>query len=392
MAISTNKYRHKIKLIYNQDGKILEFNKDSITNLIINYDYDKFNMPMMYLKISLEKSLIDYMIKNKNNKYMGIYIDKFIYDDPLQISTNCIKDQFIYFMDENLNDIDKLDYNDDNTLSTNQRVVTIGLMKLQNIDDNKKTISGIYNNTSLLEIILSQLTHMKLLMEPLPKDKEVNKFFIPVYNSVIKFLDYLDKQYSIYNKNYRFFIDYDKTYLLSNSGNPVPSIDETYNRIIFDVTDISSPNTRIEGMSIDDNAQSYLIHITNSDISMFQNKSVVKSTNTIIGVNEEGKKNTSSINNNSTIDTKQKVKFVKTSNLNYVNNIKDNIESSSIIVNIIKSEIDSSIITMNKEYLIRNHPDTRINGKYLLSSKKEIYTRKDDGFIISCIFSLRKIS
>ena len=392
MGVSTNKYRHKIKFIYNQDGQIKEFNKDSITNLIINYDYDKYNMPIMYIKISLEKSLIDYMIKNKNDKYIGIYVDSFIYGDNLQISTGHIKDQFIYFMDENLNDVSVLDYNKENTDSTNQKLVTIGLMKLSNIDNNKKVVSGIHHNTSLLEILLSNLTHMKLLMEPMSNDTEINSFFIPVYNSIVNFLEYVNNQYSIYNTDYRFFIDYDKTYLLSNSGIPVPSIDEKYNRIIFDVSDLTSNNSKIEGMSIDDDAQCYLIHITNNDISMFQNKSVIKATNTIIGIDTEGNTSTVSLDNNSTIDTKNKVQIIRTTNLNNINKIKNNIETSSTIVNIIKSEIDSSIFTINKEYIIRNHSDTRINGNYLLISRKEIYTRKDDAFVISCVFSLRKIS
>jgi len=392
MAITTDKYRHKIKIMYEQDGTLKEFGKESITNLIVNYDYDKYNMPLMFLKISLEKTLIDDMIKNKSKKFITLYIDKFVYGQSIQIYSSYVKDQFIYFMDENLNDNNSLDYNSANSDSTNQRLITIGLMKLANINDNKCTISGIYNNVGLLELLLSNLTHMKLLMEPLPKNQEVTNFSIPILNSVIKFIDYVSNQYSVYNTNYRFFIDFDKTYLLSSVGKSVPSSDEKYNKVIFQVADIASTNSRIEGMTIDDNAQCYIIHLTNTDLNMFQNKAVTMNNNTLVGVDSQGNTTTVALNNDSTIDTKSKVEVIKTTNLDNISNIKNSIDTNNTIINIIKSEIDSTILTINKEYIIQGHSDTRINGNYLLASKKEIYTRKDDDFSINCIFTLRKIS
>ena len=74
-------------------------------------------------------------------------------------------------------------------------------------------------------------------------------------------------------------------------------------------------------------------------------------------------------------------------------NTKAAIESASVIVSVKKSEIDSTIFTPNKEYQIKHYSDnSEYNGKYILSYKKEILLRQDDGYIGSVMIGLRKVS
>lgn len=390
--LSNIQYRYDIKFIYDFDGKEKEFDRTCITSLIINHDYDQYNMPLMYIKLSLDKAQIDYLIKNKNDKYINLTVDKFINNNKMKISTSYIKYRFIYFIDSNLNDMNNYDFNNTNKHDTVQREITIGLMKLENIDNNKRSISGIYRNCSILEILLSNLTHMKLLIEPDVNNTKVPIINIPIISTISKFIKYINDNYGIYNSMYRLYYDYDKTYLLSSSGKGIPSTDEKYNTILFNINESGTSSSRLQGMTIDDESSSYIIDLDQTDLNVIEDKSTTKSRNKIIGIDSQGNTKEININNNSSIDNNTKAEIIKVNNLKNIDILKSNIDTNRQIVNIVKAELDSSIFTINKAYYIKNHIDKKINGQYILSSKKEVYIRKDDNFLVNCLLTLRKIS
>ena len=59
---------------------------------------------------------------------------------------------------------------------------------------------------------------MKILVEPLINNTQIENITVPPVDSVMKYLAYLNSKYNFYNDQYMFFIDIDKTYLKSNSG------------------------------------------------------------------------------------------------------------------------------------------------------------------------------
>ena len=396
MALSEVKYKYHIKMLYDYNGKQLVFDETNILGFIIDKSYDSLNMPLLYLKVSLDKRIVNYIYDNRDKKFMTIYIDKFVDSDnkSISISSSYIKDQFMCFVDANMKSNIDYDYaNKDDEKETVQRIVTIGLMKLDNINNNKKVVTGVYQNEYIQDILLSELSVTKLVLEPLGAYNKKVSINVNNVTTMTKFVKFIADNCGIYNSSYRLYYGLDKTYLLSSSGKGIPTSDEIYNKIIFNVNkEGKSESSKCEGMSIDDNAKAYKIDIDESDIKMNQNTGSSKSKNNIVGIDAYGNTKELDIYNSSDIDTKKKTEVYRMNNLNNINYIKSKVDGNRTYVTIAKSKVDASIFTLNKEYYVRNHSNANYNGKYIISTFQEIYVRNDDSFELNTIIKLRKIS
>lgn len=243
-------------------------------------------------------------------------------------------------------------------------------------------------------MMLKYLSHIKLLMEPFSNNKTIDNFIVPPITSVTNLVKYFDDYFGLYTTPYRLFYDYDKTYLISSSGNAVPEYgDESYS-IIINVNKTTTLESKLQGIMTDRKQKAYFIDIDSKDINMYQDEATDKSFNTIITVDANGnyKKVKLETENIDTSKEKTVIERVHNDNIEIANKMKRIIEDKSIYVNVVKTEIDTSRITINKEYIIRNFDKLGYrNGKFLLSRKREIYTLDNDNFILSCIMTFRKI-
>ena len=73
---ASNVYKYKIEFTYDKDGKTYVYNYERILSLIIDYDYENKNMPILLLRVGIDKSLLDHMISNEN-KTLILTIKKF---------------------------------------------------------------------------------------------------------------------------------------------------------------------------------------------------------------------------------------------------------------------------------------------------------------------------
>ena len=68
------------------------------------------------------------------------------------------------------------------------------------------------------------------------------------------------------------------------------------------------------------------------------------------------------------------------------------IDSSSVVLQVTRSELDGSLFTPNKEYVIKNYSEySDYNGRFILSSKKEVFIQQDNEFISNTVLTFRKI-
>lgn len=386
-----NIYRYNIKLEYEIDGVLLSIETNRIHSLIIDYDYDLKNMPILYAKISLDKKILDDMKKNIGKKTIKLTINKFIDNIKPVIEREYIKDEFIYFMDNNINTSEDLDYNNE-TKGKNEyhTMVTIGLAKLDLINNNKILINDIFKNTSIINILCKNLSHMKLLIEPLVNNKIIDNMVIPPLDTVTKFIDFVNSQYSLYNTKYRLFYDFDKTYILSSEGNKVESVDELYSTVILNVENTISRKSKIQGIEIDNERNAYLIHLDATDINIAKNMYASTSYNNIVGINGNGETKEIKLNSDEKIN-RTKIERFRNNNLDKLNHIKNEIDNN-LVITITKNDIDTSVITINKEYYIRNYNKLKNNdGKYILLRKREIYLRSENNFVLTNILSFKQI-
>lgn len=393
--MNTNIYKYDIEIEYMYNDKPYTFDSKNIHTLLIDYNYDDRNMPIMYLMIALDKKIIDDMIKYKDEKTVVVTISKYIDNVEPRIKQNYVKDTFIYIIEPNLNYNENIDYaNGNNNSEDINKIIKIGLMKQDLLINNKKEINCIFNNSNAIDILYSNMKHMKLLIEPLDNNITYNSLIIPPLSSITEYVKYIDDQHAIYNTKYRLFYDYDKTYLLSSRGNAIKSIDEGYSTIIINIHDTISMNAKSQGLIDDEDRRAYLLNVDANDINIFEDELTSKKFNNIIGIDSKGNYLKTEINTKDTLNkySKSEIQKFNSDNLSKLNVISSEIELNSNIVNIIKNDLDTAVFTINKEYYINFYEKLKdMTGKFLLGRKREIYTRDNDKFILTNYLTFKKI-
>lgn len=396
MAISIS-YSYKIEAKFVLDGKEEPILSEGVTSLITNYDYDNNNIPIIYMGVKLETALYNKMVINAEKASITLTISRAKNKSQYAVYTTYIKDRFTYTMSTNP------DYNialekqsgTDNQVMQNYREGFLALIQINTTDNNKKIINNIIKNSNTTSIIHKYTSHMKMVMEPIHKDKLFKLLIIPPLESVAKLLRYLHKQTNFYRQGYRYFVDFDKTYLLSAEGNPVDARDGLYSTITININDPVKDDTSYQtGIVKDTKNKTYIININANNTVMDVKKSEDKIFNKIMGVDSYGNTRELELNIPRTEGSSDKLRLerVPSDNMDYANYLKDSIENKTILLSITKTEIDTSLITPNKEYIVHNYPSfSEYNGRFVLSYKKEVFANQNGIFINNIIFGLRKV-
>jgi hypothetical protein len=381
-------YRYSIELRYKYNNDIIVMDSKSIRSAIIDYDYDDRNMPMVFVTLSIQKDVLNDMILNSKDKTVILYISKFLNNkDGFKISEKYIHDEFIYFLPNNLVYDKEIDDNKDN-----YKEITLGLMNLTLINNNKRLINDVVKSTSLMDIIINHTSHMNMIIKPI-RSLMINSFIIPPLTTVTNLIKYLDQYFNLYQSPYRLFYDFDRTYLLDSSKNYVASKDDDLSSVMINISENTDYQSKEQGIDINKQLKTYIMPLNVKDTNIYEDKVTNISYNTIVGIGSTGENKSVELGFDSNV-TKNKVSIerLNTNNLDRLNIIKSNIHNTSKYINISKTEIDTSVLTMNKSYTIKNISKLSENdGEYILSRKREVYTVDDQNFILSTLLNFRKI-
>lgn len=386
-----NSYKYNIQLTYMMDNIEINLDYKNILTMAIDYDYEKKNMPTLLIRVGIDKSIIDHMIANKDNTII-LSITKFKESNGIHIRKPVIKSEFFYFLDNNMSFTDDIDYGNKENKENKDiyKIISLGLIQKDIVLNNKTLINTVYKDTHLLDIICDVFKEKNLVVEPFVNNDDIKSLIVPPMETVSKFLMYLDDRYTFYNTPYRFFYDFNKTYLLSSSGRGVPVKNEKYNSIFIYVDNTITDKSKFDGMKEDSELKAYMINVDAAAINISVDKATTISYNQIIGINSEGEYQSVNINSNLDGD-RYKVTRLSNERFDVLDNLKNELESNNIVINIIKGELDSTVFTLNKEYYIKNYDKLADkNGKFLLSAKKEIYIKESEYFNMTTIFTLKK--
>ena len=386
-----NSYKYNIQLTYMMDNIEINLDYKNILTMAIDYDYEKKNMPTLLIRVGIDKSIIDHMIANKDNTII-LSITKFKESNGIHIRKPVIKSEFFYFLDNNMSFTDDIDYGNKENKENKDiyKIISLGLIQKDIVLNNKTLINTVYKDTHLLDIICDVFKEKNLVVEPFVNNDDIKSLIVPPMETVSKFLMYLDDRYTFYNTPYRFFYDFNKTYLLSSSGRGVPVKNEKYNSIFIYVDNTITAKSKFDGMKEDSELKAYMLNVDAAAINISVDKATTISYNQIIGINSEGEYQSVNINSNLDGD-RYKVTRLSNERFDVLDNLKNELESNNIVINIIKGELDSTVFTLNKEYYIKNYDKLADkNGKFLLSAKKEIYIKESEYFNMTTIFTLKK--
>ena len=363
-----------------------------ISSILIDYDYEKNNMPIIVIKAAIDKNLVDDIIVNaeKNSMIFGLYT--YNPNESIPIKKEYIKKEFTYLIYEQPNKTKSLE--EDNTDgSTLYRSITFGLIDKECSNSRKRIINGVIEG-NISSILYSFLGTRPLLMEPIPNNINT-KLLLPPMTSTTELVAYVDKVASIYNNQYRLFYDFKRTYLLSSSGKCVPLKNTNKNSIHFNISKSIATTGKQQGMSEMENGSGYEILVDETETQTLSDKLSGKIYTAVAGVSSKGIKSIQDLNINKDANSLDNIKLerVHHENLNKVNKLKNNIELASTLLVINKADVDSSVFTLNNEYTVRHQSVEEYTGKYLLARKREIFiVNKNPGeFKSNTTLSLRKI-
>ncbi len=400
-------YRYKINLTYvHKTGKNKYVNysftsADNVAGCIIHSDYVNNNMPIIILDLYIQSKIANIMLNTDNmqSDYIILNISKFDINDDMEIELPYIEGIFNYY---SFDQIDKSAVvNFDENINQNDpdlimRKIKIGLHKSDLIRGNSIVTNGIINNTTMQDLVQDCLNRsgLKTVVEQFNYNTKLDQIIIPPSESLSKVIENLNEISVFYKTQYRFFMDFDVTYLISSSGNAVPKKGETINSVMFDIGDITDKTVELEGVQIIKKRGFYYVPITFKDCQLADDyiASQQYSSLTVIGSNSIGQTNLDLRSGDNAINLTKTIR-INNNNSHMIENLASSIANSNTAVSIYKVGVDNSIFTPNKEYSIKynNTYDENHNGYYLLNSKQEVFVKDGNRFVSSVMLSLNKI-
>lgn len=389
------KYSASAQILFDKED-VEDIDSEHIGEFIIDYGYDEFTMPTIYMNLTLKDSIIYKMIEKQNTATIVFTLQKFVYEDdkaPL-VKLDYIKREFIYFL---MDDYTKSNVSEDlDDQGTNLSHVVVGLMDKELVNNTKKNFNGIISGdmTSIIYSIIN--SDRDILIEPLEHNTNVKNLLIPSLNSKKKLLNYLNDMSCFYDTKFRYFNDFDVTYFLSGSGNNVQKKNDKYDTVYINISPYQVNSSVYEGMVIDADRFNYKLNISEQYASPLFNNILDRTYTNIRGIDSSGEAGSEKLDITDENMTMEKFKNIKINNGNttLLKNIKSTIDQSKNPITISKSDIDTSVFTINRKYFIDASDvyGVEVNGQYLLGTKTEIFVREGKDFVVDVTMTFFKLS
>ena len=394
----TTAFKYKLEMSLLIGKKYYEIPRNSVKTILISSDYDKNNMPIIYMRIRMSSTIYNQMVLNNDRATISFRLFKFDDKSVSGVVESYIEDNFTYIMptDPNYNEAmeqyvsgSSTAYND-NADAYMEGYIALTSLKL--VGDNVKLINTIVKDTDIMSIVHKFTSHMNMCIEPFDNRDHIDQMIIPPITTISKLLAYLNDQYCFYKNGYRYFRSFNTTYLLSANGNAVKEGINSFNTIIISICDPLDEKGKSNAIDLDRTNHAYIIYVDAKKTSISVDKFANKQYNSIIGVDTEGNTIQEELRVPPTPDSTEKTIITRTDSLDYIYNIKRAVESVAVILTVSKTEIDSSLFTPNKEYQIKHYSSSReYDGKYILSYKKEVLVQQGEEYIGNILFGLRRI-
>jgi hypothetical protein len=384
-------YNAKITLVFNYNGNSVNIDPIKISYIMIDSDYENNVMPIIYMSLLANDNEYKVYNENKDNGTFSLTIKKYAINSNTSIEKVVISDVFSYIPStSSANMMEDINKSDD--LGSSYRKIMIGLVSTQLTNKLRKSFNGIYKKIDQTTLVTMALEGLNPVLEQLTYNESYSSIIIPPISTRYQLLNFVFNKDPFYDTQFRFFMDYNRTYLLSKKGNSISAGDGKPNDVILDIVSITSNEAMYEGMAITDG--SYYIYINPADAKLVDNEAQEKIVNNVTIVDED--KGTTDVDldynttnkSNSTISSKKT--YIRYNNANL---IKNELELGKSTIELIKRHIDGSEITPNKCYTVKNFQENKkeYDGKYILAYKREFFKSNVADFQMSVNLGLKKV-
>lgn len=330
-------WKYTFDLVYNEKktNTSTELMTEHIRSVVIDYDYEKNIMPTMLMALNIDKRLKDKIVLNSKDNTFTLSIYKYKDNTRDKIKELYARHEFVYFISNDITYTKAVEYTTKSTdaekeasRKDNFGPLTIGLMSKDLIDANHHMINFTIKNTPMMDAVFKALKHTPITMEKFVYNKEIEQLVVPPQETIVKALKFFNNIAVFYDSPYRFFMDYDSSYLLSSKGLPVQKRTEKYSTILIELIDPSWQSSSLQGMKESKERNAYWIPLMSVDSKYNINNVTDKQVNRLVAAVDAGRENCSSIISsvNSTISSlKNTVSGVNNTIKNALNDIKNGI-------------------------------------------------------------------
>ena len=369
-----------------KDKVQLTIPSERINSIVIEHNYEKHIMPVIYMIISVDADQYKKLFKYKETGKIFLRIKKIDANESNVVGIDKIKDQFVYFLSNN--DLEFLkDLEDQNEVNTNSVVqMTIGLMDEKLLNYNKQLFNGIYSDVYMSDMLRTLTSGRETYANKLESDTHYNQIIIPALGTRKDVIDYLFRKDPFYESKYRYFTDFDRNYLYNQNGDGIKVKKKTYREVYINILPVTSDKVLEDGVINNTKKKCYVVRIREDDKSSVSNTPLKYIANHIVAVSDTGVVDEDIIKTKS----KQKNTMVVRAGKTSAKVIESNLRSDLKPVNVSKLNADADIFTPDKKFIITIQ-HRGIKAKGFLTNKKEIIMRKDNRFTTSTTLTLKYV-
>ena len=392
MAIdgNTNRqaYNASVQLDFLLNDQVINIATERIKYIVIDSNFETEIMPKIYMSISVNTTLYDYITNYKNEGYFRLIIRRKNVFAVSSLDKTILDDTFAYIPSTSNNDYLK-SISVQGVSDDSYKNIVIGLISTKITDLNRKSFNLIYNNIDQQTLISLVLEGSNSIIQQLSHNEKYDSIIIPPMSSKKEFLDFIFEMDNFYDTNFLFFTDFRNTYLLSRNGEGVPGGDDDLNDVYIDIKQLSNEESYYDGIDIINGA--YYLYINPANSNVIIPNALSKIANRLIVVDDDRELQTLDLSISQAFNNTIKEIFIRSENGSVYKNA---LEQDNVIIEISKKQIDGFSFTPNKNYIINNFGTySKYNGKYILAGKKEYFRVTADGdFTTSCYLALRKVN
>ena len=289
-----SQYRYKAEMTYlNLDKNVdTSLRVEFIKTIVIDHNYDKNSMPILFVTMKLDKSLVDDMILNINKNLILLAIYKYDNLSDTKEEVEIFRDKFTYFLPDGVNANDPIDYTEENEKEhrgNTFRDIVMGLISINHINRNKKYLELNTVNSTIYDCARYCTSHFdNLVIEPFIFNDTHKRIIMPGQESVRKALEFLNSYRVFYYTPFRFYQDFDYTYVISSSGLAIPKDNELYSSIVVNIRDILESDANDVGLVENKTSGTYEVPVSYVNTSVYDNTIANKSRTKLKGVSSTG--------------------------------------------------------------------------------------------------------
>ena len=388
-------FSYNCEISFNLNNKSTDILPETVKYIIIDYDYRQRVMPVIYMNMNLEPSVYNKMVPNQGKGKIYFKLYRRNVSSTSAVDQSCIYSQFDYYMTDDPNAYKKLD-EQTAPAGTAYKNCTIGLIKSELTDQNKKIFEGVYKNTNTMSLIQNATSHMKMVIQPFVNNVSFDQLSCPTIGSVGQFIQYINSQYSFYNGPYTYFMDFDKTYLRSNDGMYIDAKDGLYPYIAFDIRDLTEYQAHTTGMVFDKDQKAYIIYSDGNSAKIITDRGTSQLASNVIAVTSDGQTTSATIDTSAITNISPSIDgatVIKSDDPNAAKVAASGVEENAGLLVVTKADMDTRVFTPNRQFLLSNYEDNpKYCGTYYMVYKKEIYLRVGNVLKSQMTIGLKRIS